>query len=217
MDVPLIAFEDVHFAYDAVRPVLCGVDFCLPQGRRLGLTGANGSGKSTFLKLIVGLLRPTQGRVIVFGVARSGERSFLPVRQRVGFLFQDPDDQLFCPTVEEDVAFGPLNQGKTPDEVRQLVGDALDRVGLAGFEERITYRLSGGEKRLVALAGVLAMRPEILLLDEPVAGLDEAAQARITAILRELPHEMIIVSHDQGFLGSIDAETVRLLDGKLVT
>lgn len=216
MDEPVITLEEVHFAYDAGRPVLCGVDFSLPRGRRLGLTGANGSGKSTFLKLIVGLLRPTRGRVAVFGVERRGERCFLPVRQRIGFLFQDPDDQLFCPTVEEDVAFGPLNQCRTPDEVRRLVRDALDRVGLAGFEERITHRLSGGEKRLVALAGVLAMRPEVLLLDEPVSGLDEAAQQRITAILRSLPHEMIVVSHDQEFLRAIGADTIRLHEGKLV-
>ncbi|HNR30888.1 MAG TPA: ABC transporter ATP-binding protein [Candidatus Hydrogenedentes bacterium] len=215
MDAPLIVLEDVCFAYDAERPVLRGVDFRLERGRRIGLTGANGSGKSTFLKLIVGLLRPTRGRVCVLGEERRVEREFLPVRQRVGFLFQDPDDQLFCPTVEEDVAFGPLNQGRPPAEVRELVTDALAVVGLEGFEHRITYRLSGGEKRLVALAGVLAMRPEILLLDEPVAGLDEAAQARITATLCGLRHEMIIVSHDQQFLDATATTTLHIRDGRV--
>ena len=115
----------------------------------------------------------------VFGKPRAAERDFHEVRRRVGLLFQDADDQLFCPTVVEDVAFGPLNLGLPRDRVRQVVAETLEAVGLAGYEHRITYKLSGGEKRLVALATVLAMQPEVLLLDEPTSGLDEQATERL--------------------------------------
>ena len=130
----------------------------------MGLTGPNGSGKSTLLKLIVGLVRATAGRVEVFGRFRTCERDFHEVRGRVGLLFQDSDDQLFCPTVAEDVAFGPLNLGQSRDAARRIVTETLDALGLADYQDRITYQLSGGEKRLVALAAVLAMQPEVLLL-----------------------------------------------------
>jgi cobalt/nickel transport system ATP-binding protein len=128
-------------------------------------------------------------------------------------LFQDTDDQLFCPTVLEDVAFGPLNLGKTANEARDLAAATLHQVGLDGYEERVIHKLSGGEKRLVALAGVLAMSPDVVLLDEPCAGLDEAAEKRITEILLGLPHAMIVVSHHRGFLDAVVHETLRLQDG----
>ena len=141
----------------------------------MALLGPNGCGKTTLLHLIVGLLRPSAGQIEAFGRQRMAEADFHEVRRRVGLLFQDADDQLFCPTVAEDVAFGPLNLGKSRDEVRRIVAGTLDSLGLAGYEHRVTYRLSGGEKRLVALATVLAMQPEVLLLDEPSGGLDDAS------------------------------------------
>lgn len=215
MSEPLIGLRGLSFAYEDGRPVLADLDFELGEGERVALLGPNGSGKTTLLHLVVGLLRPTAGRVEAFGRPRRAEADFFEVRQRAGLLFQDPEDQLFCPTVAEDVAFGPLNLGKSRDEVRAIVAETLDALGLAGYEERITYKLSGGEKRLVSLAAVLAMQPDVLLLDEPVNGLDEEARARLVAILKGLPLSMVVVSHDRDFLRETTSRAVRLRHGKL--
>ena len=215
MTEPLLSLRGVAFAYDAARPVLEGVDLELAAGERLGLTGPNGSGKTTLLHLIVGLLRPTAGEIVAFGARRRVEKDFVEVRQRAGLLFQDPEDQLFCPTVAEDVGFGPLNLGKSREEAAAIVADALGRLGLTGYEDRITYKLSGGEKRLVSLAAVLAMEPGVLLLDEPAGGLDEDHEARLLAILADLPQAMILVSHDRDFLRATTTRRVRLGDGRI--
>ena len=124
----------------------------------------------------------------------------LEVRQKVGLLFQNADDQLFCPTVIEDVAFGPLNQGKKPEEAVRIARETMDRLGLNGFEDRVTYKLSGGEKKLVSLATVLAMQPQVLLLDEPTAGLDEKTKERLVHILKNLEITFMVVSHENHFL-----------------
>jgi len=211
----ILALDDVVFAYRPDRPVLAGCSFRLSPGERVGLIGPTGSGKTTLLALIVGLLRPAAGRIEVFGKVRRSEGDFHEVRARAGLLFQDADDQLFCPTVAEDVAFGPLNLGKSRQEVRLVVADTLRSLGLAGYEDRITYQLSGGEKRLVALATVLAMQPELLLLDEPTASLDEEATDRVAEILLNLPQAMILVSHDQQFLKRTATRVVRLRAGRL--
>ena len=215
MSEPLLSLRGVRFAYDADRPVLEGVDLELAAGERLGLTGPNGSGKTTLLHLVVGLLRPTAGEIEAFGQVRRVERDFVEVRRRAGLLFQDPEDQLFCPTVAEDVAFGPLNLGKSREEAMALVADTLDRLGLAGYEPRITYKLSGGEKRLVSLAAVLAMEPDVLLLDEPTSGLDEEHEARLLAILADLPQALIAVSHDRDFLRKVATRQARLAGGRI--
>ena len=215
MTEPLLSLRKLSFAYDAARPVLEGLDFTLSAGERVGLTGANGSGKTTLLHLIVGLLRPTGGEIEAFGKVRRAEPDFLEVRQRAGLLFQDPEDQLFCPTVAEDVAFGPLNLGKSRDEAAAIVADVLARLDLTGYEDRITYKLSGGEKRLVSLAAVLAMEPDVLLLDEPTNGLDDEHDARLRAILADLPQAALVVSHDRDFLETTTARLVRLVDGRI--
>ncbi len=214
MSDPLVRLAGVDFAYGP-RPVLRECDLAIGPGERVGLVGANGSGKTTVLHLIVGLLQPAAGRVEVFGAARTREADFHEVRRRVGLVFQDADDQLFCPTVAEDVAFGPLNLRKPHHEVRQIVARTLAMLGLSGYEDRVTYKLSGGEKRLVALATVLAMQPEVLLLDEPISGLDEESERRVTDILLGLPQAMLIVSHDGEFLRRVATRTVRLRDGRL--
>jgi len=215
MSDTLLSLRKLSFAYDAARPVLEGLDFALSAGERVGLTGANGSGKTTLLHLIVGLLRPTGGEIEAFGKVRRAEADFIEVRQRAGLLFQDPEDQLFCPTVAEDVAFGPLNLGKSRDEAAAIVADVLARLDLTGYEDRITYKLSGGEKRLVSLAAVLAMEPEVLLLDEPTGGLDDEHDARLRAILADLPQAALVVSHDRDFLDATTARHVRLVDGRI--
>jgi cobalt/nickel transport system ATP-binding protein len=212
----LIVLSGIRFAYEPDRPVLDGVDLALAAGERVALTGANGAGKTTLLHTAVGLLKPAAGRVVAFGVERRTEAEFREVRVRAGLVFQDPDDQLFCPTVAEDVAFGPLNLGLSAEEARAITGATLAALGLGGFEDRITHRLSGGEKRLVTLAAVLAMRPEVLLLDEPVNALDEAAAARLLDVLLDLPQAMLIVSHDRAFREALATRTVRLEGGRIV-
>jgi cobalt/nickel transport system ATP-binding protein len=211
----LLVFEHLRFHYSPQRPLLLDCDFRLAPGRRVALLGPNGSGKSTLLHLAVGLLRPQSGTITAFGRPCRCEADFHEVRRRAGMLFQDSDDQLFCPTVAEDVAFGPLNLRKPRAEVRHIVAETLEAVGLAGYEDRITYRLSGGEKRLVALATVLAMQPEVLLLDEPTGGLDESATERVIRLLARLPQAMMLVAHDRDFLREIADSAVRLNGGHL--
>lgn len=216
MSPPLIEAIDLFFAYPHRPPVLKGASFVLEQGERVGLVGANGSGKSTFLQLLVGLHRPQKGILRIFGQPRTTEKDFEEVRRRVGLVFQDPDDQLFSPTVLEDIAFGPLNLGTPPPEAHAIATRVLREVGLEGVEDRITDKLSGGEKRLVALATVLAMEPEVLLLDEPVAGLDRDATSRIRDVLARLPHAMVLVSHDDALLSDLETRRITLDDGKLL-
>ena len=212
----LFRLTDLHYAPDPERPVLCGVNFDLCAGERVALTGANGAGKTTLLHLMEGLLTPDKGTIWAFGKIREREQDFREVRTRAGLLFQDSDDQLFCPTVLEDVSFGPLNLGKSAPEARAIAERTLDKLGLAGFEQRITYRLSGGEKRLIALATVLAMEPDILLLDEPGTGLDVDMEQRLSRILQNLAHTMVIISHDTAFLDRLCTRSVRLREGVLM-
>ncbi|QIK37639.1 ABC transporter ATP-binding protein [Caldichromatium japonicum] len=214
MNTPLIELQGISFGYPE-RPVLRRLDLVLGAGERLALVGDNGAGKSTLLHLIVGLKRPSAGRVIAFGRERRVEADFYEVRAKVGLLFQDSDDQLFCPTVLEDVAFGPLNLGYPPAEARRIALKTLEQLSLTGFADRIADRLSAGEKRLVALASVLAMRPEVLLLDEPTNGLDRVAVERLIAHLSALSQAMILVSHDWRFLGQLVRRALCLKDGRL--
>jgi cobalt/nickel transport system ATP-binding protein len=196
------------------RRVLDGADLALHAGERVGLGGANGAGKTTLLRTLVGLERPRAGTVTAFGQERVSERDFHEVRLRAGYLFQDPDDQLFCATVLEDVAFGPLNRGLDDDAAHGVAAATLARLDLAHLAERVTHRLSGGEKRLAALAGVLALEPEVLLLDEPTGGLDADHRARLLDRLAALPQAMLIVSHDPGFLDALATRRLLLADGR---
>jgi len=214
-DGPYIRLRGLRFSYRPEHPVLVDVNFELHPGMRVAVTGPNGSGKTTLLHIIVGLLSPDAGVVEAFGRERRTESDFYEVRCRAGLLFQDPDDQLFCPTVLEDVAFGPLNLGRSRDEALQIVHRTLGRLGLTGYENRITTELSGGEKRLVSLAGVLAMEPDVLLLDEPAAGLDRQTRSRMIEILHELPQAMVVVSHDSEFLKEVTDWSLLLADGRL--
>jgi len=215
MSEALIDIRDVEFSYSPDRPVLGGCNFRLEPGQRVALTGANGSGKTTLLHLIVGLVRPGSGRIEIFGKERREEADFHEVRRRIGLLFQDSDDQLFCPTVAEDTAFGPLNLGLNRDQVRQIVSQTLADLGLGGYENRITYQLSSGEKRLVALATVLAMQPDVLLLDEPTNSLDDQSAQRLLEILGRLPQAMILVSHDREFREKLTDQPFLLKQGHL--
>lgn len=212
----LIQLRDLSFAYDSGHPLFDGLNLTLRQGEKKGLIGPNGSGKTTLFHLIMGLLKPTGGTVQIFGKPRRTEADFKEVRTRVGLQFQDSEDQLFSPTVAEDIAFGPQNLGKHHHEIMDIVAASLEAVGLNGYEERITYQLSAGEKRLVSLATVLAMEPEVLLLDEPTGGLDEESEKRVTEVIRSLPQSMIIISHDQELLRNTTAGCLRLAKGRLL-
>ncbi len=197
---PIIRLAGVTFGYEPAKPVFRDLCLELKAGERVGLTGPNGAGKTTLLHIVVGLLEPQVGCVEILGKRRETEKDFREVRERIGLLFQGSDDQLFCPTVAEDVAFGPLNLGKPREEAIEIVRETLAAVGLEGFEDRVTHHLSGGEKKLVALATVLAMKPDVLLLDEPSGGLDEESRERITDLLHKLPQPRIIISQDREVL-----------------
>jgi len=213
----LIQLRNVSFSYRPGKPVLNGLSLTLKQSDRIGLVGGNGAGKTTLLHLIVGLLKPDTGEIRAFGLARRTENDFHDVRGRVGLLFQDPEDQLFCPTVREDIAFGPLNLGKSHDQAMAVVSDTLEQLGLTGYEDRVTHRLSFGEKRLISIAGVLAMRPELLLLDEPTASLDEKWRERVTETLNRLNTPMLVVSHDLDFLRRLTSTQWALKQGRIHT
>ncbi len=217
-DVPgaerLIELRDVHAGHRGAS-VLRGASLTLHAGERIALAGPNGAGKSTLLRVMVGLLRPTAGEVWAFGRIRSEERDFVPVRLRAGLVFQDSDDQLFSPTVLDDVAFGPRNQGLTAEEARDVAHDTLATLGLAGHADRLTHHLSGGEKRLVALATVLTMRPDAMLLDEPFTGLDGSAERRVKDILDGLSIALLVVTHDPSLASELSMSVRTLEDGVL--
>ena len=212
----ILSLRNICYSYQQSAPVLDRLDFDLRPGEKIGLVGDNGSGKTTLLHLIVGLKKAVGGTVTVLGKEARTEDDFRVVRQGVGLLFQDADDQLFCPTVLEDVAFGPVNQGKSPEEARAIAAQVLADLGLTGFEERITHHLSGGEKRLVALATVLAMSPRLLLLDEPTTGLDRDTKERLTGILRQLEIAYVVVSHNYDFLGQVADSIYYMQDGRIL-
>lgn len=219
MDKPgvIIDIENLCFSYPHTQSrVLDRLNFKLGSGEKIGLIGHNGSGKTTLLHILMGLIPASSGKLRIFGKTVRSEKDFREVRQKIGLLFQNADDQLFSPTVLEDLAFGPLNLGKSPAEARELSVNTLEALNLKGFEDRITHKLSGGEKKLVALASVLVMQPEVLLLDEPTTGLDESTRHRIIAVLNELNISYIIVSHEYDFLARTTRTLYSMKEGRIV-
>ncbi len=211
----IIEITGVAYSYPGAPVVLEGVDLVVKRGERIGIIGANGAGKTTLFHLIMGLIRPSSGNIAIFGRPVRKERDFLDVRRRIGFLFQNAEDQLFCPTVKEDVAFGPLNLGKTAVEAAEIVQRVLQILGIDGFENRISHKLSHGEKKLVALASVLAMDPEALILDEPTAGLDRETKTRLAELLSKLDLTVLATSHDMDFMSRITDTFYGLDEGRL--
>jgi cobalt/nickel transport system ATP-binding protein len=187
MTGPAIEFVDVRFAYPHAPAALAGVNLAVGRGEKVALVGPNGAGKTTLILMCNGMLRPTRGDVRIDGVPIDySARGLRSVRSRVGIVFQNSDNQVFAPTVYQDVAFGPMNLGLPQESVRQRVADALHAVGLVGCERRPPHHLSGGEKKRVAIAGILAMGPEVLILDEPTGSLDPATAEEIVDLLDEL-------------------------------
>ncbi len=207
---PALEVRDLRFAYPDGRPALCGVSFALAEGETVGLIGPNGAGKSTLLLHLNGVLPerpPPSPAVAVFG-----KSDILSMRREVGLLFQDPDDQLFCPTVFEDVGFGPRQLGLGDEVVQQ----ALAQVGLEGLDRRSPHHLSRGEKRRVCLAGVLACQPRLLALDEPTSDLDPRGRRELKAVLRGIPASKLIATHDLEMVVELCPRTILLDQGRVI-
>ncbi len=211
---PLIEVRDLSFRYDDGTQALEGVNFALQAGVTVALFGANGSGKTTFVLRLNGILHG-EGSVTVCGLPVIKE-NLAAVRAKIGMVFQDSDEQLFMPTVLEDVAFGPLNQGLPQEEAVARAKAALERAGLLHAANKAPYHLSAGEKRQVALAGVLAMQPKILVLDEPTTFLDPPAQRNLVDLLKDLPQAKLIVTHNTRFAAALANRAVFFEKGKLV-
>jgi cobalt/nickel transport system ATP-binding protein len=202
------------FAYPDGTEALNGVSFRLEHGESVGLVGANGAGKSTMLLALAGLVLPSGGTVNVGGTILA-RNTVGEIRKRMGFVFQDPEDQLFMPTVFDDVAFGPLNQGLSVPEVSSRVRESLEGVGAAHLSERPTYRLSGGEKRAVAIATVLSMLPDILVMDEPSSGLDPKGRRLLIQLLKKFTHTRLVATHDLDLVMEACSRTIVLHEGKV--
>ena len=215
---PALAVKDLAFAYPDGHQALFGVNLEIAPGERLALLGPNGAGKTTLVMHLNGIHGAQHGSVDVDGVRIDvGDKSSLKeIRSRVGLVFQDPDDQLFMPTVFEDVAFGPRNMGLSPDEVEGRVSEALTRVGMSQFADRPPHHLSFGQRRRVAVATVLAMNPSILVLDEPSSNLDPASRRELAEILVDLPITLIMVTHDLPFAHELCERSVILAEGTIV-
>lgn len=207
-----LELRNVRFAYPGGPEVIRGLSLSFAEGRSTCVVGANGAGKSTLLLLLLGVLRPTGGELVLDGAVVT-DRDLPLLRRKAGLTFQNPDDQLFMATVGEDVAFGPRNGGLGEEEVEARVAEALAQVGAEGLRERPPFRISGGEKRMAAIAAVLAMRPEILVMDEPTASLDPMARRRMIHLLRGFAHTKIITSHDLDMALEVCDWAVILKDG----
>ena len=212
----LLRLTDIVYAYPGrEEPALAGASLSLSTGERLGILGDNGSGKSTLLHIAAGLIRPRSGVVAHQGRACATEKDFAKARLEFGYLLQQSEDMLFCASILEDVAFGPYNQGKTATEAESAAREALDAMGLAHLAGRNGNSLSGGEKKLAALASILVMQPKFLLLDEPTNDLDPAARERLMAALEERALPGLFISHDQAFLERLCTRFCRLSQGAI--
>lgn len=210
----LVAVEDLHFTYPDGVQALSGVSFRIHHGESVALAGPNGAGKSTLLMHLNGILAPSRG------VVRVGDYPLTPetlreARRAVGMVFQDPDDQLFMPTVGEDVAFGPLNLGLTPEQAGERVEAALAQVGASHLRNRPPHRLSGGEKRAVAIATVLALDPAILVMDEPSSNLDPRSRRALIGLLKGFAHTKIVATHDLDLALEVCERVIVLAAGKV--
>ncbi len=210
---PVIQVRGLTYTYDDGTKALDGVDFDLMPGETVALLGANGSGKTTFVLHLNGLLSGT-GQITINGIPLSKE-TLAKTRQRIGLVFQDSDNQLFLPTVEDDVAFGPMNMGLSIAEAKLRAQAALHKVGMSWAARKAPYHLSAGEKKRVAIAGILAMQPEILVLDEPTTFLDPPGQRALIELLGELPQAKILVTHDLAFAETLATRAVFFEKGRI--
>ncbi|WJI08895.1 ATP-binding cassette domain-containing protein [Methanobacterium sp. CWC-01] len=211
---------EITYRYPDGTQALEKVNFKASKGEMVALLGPNGAGKSTLFLHFNGILRPTVGKVLVEESPLGYKKNdLMKVRQKVGIVFQNPDDQLFAPTVSEDVAFGPMNMGLDTEEVEKRVKDALEKVGMSGFEKKPPHHLSGGQKKRVAIAGILAMKPEIMVLDEPTSGLDPKGASQILRILYQLNQEgmsIVISTHDVDLVPLYASQVYIISEGRII-
>lgn len=207
-----IALSQVSFSYPDQPPILESVDLQIHRGDRVGVIGHNGCGKTTMFLLICGVMAPAGGQIEVLGQpVQLGN-----FRPEIGLVFQNPDDQLFSASVQEDVAFGPENMGLSPEEVARRVREAFELTGVGDLAERPPHHLSGGEKRMVAIAGILAMQPQIIIYDEPTANLDLRARRRLIQFLQTSQETLLISSHDLEFILEVCDRVILLNDGRII-
>ena len=211
----IVEVQDLSYTYPDGAAAVRGISFRIHHGESVAVVGANGAGKSTLLLHLNGALTPQRGTVRIgdFPLTKATLRD---IRRTVGMIFQDPDDQLFMPTVFEDVAFGPLNLGLPPEEVEQRVLSSLARVGVEHLRDRPPYKLSGGEKRAVSIAAVLAMSPDILVMDEPSANLDPRARRTLIELLAGFHHTKIIATHDLDLVLDLCPRTIVIREGRIM-
>ena len=216
----MLEVQNIKYSYNKDYQALKGVSLKVEKGEMVALLGKNGAGKSTLFLHLNGIYEPDEGKVFIDGEElKYDKKSLLKFRQKVGIVFQNPDDQIFAPTVEEDVAFGPLNLKLPMEEVQKRVTESLARVGMSGFEKKAPHHLSGGQKKRVAIAGILAMQPEIMVLDEPTAGLDPQGVRGLSKLLKELNEEgitIIISTHEVDLVPNYAKKVFVLVDGLLI-
>ena len=210
----MIEFRNVSFSYDKERQVLKEVSFSIGEGESVGLIGANGAGKSTIMKLLLGLLEPTDGSVLVKGTPVS-KSSLAEVRRTLGFVLQDSDDQMFMPKVADDMMFAPLNYGLPRNEAEARVDEVLARLGIQDLKERYNHRISGGEKRMAAIATILVMQPEAILMDEPTSALDPFNRRMIINTVKDLKQTKLIASHDLDMILDTCSRVILLSGGEI--
>jgi cobalt/nickel transport system ATP-binding protein len=210
----IVEFNNVFFHYPDGTEALRGISLRVTHGESVGIVGANGAGKSTFLMQMNGYLLPTAGTITV-GALKLTNKTRMEIRKKVGMIFQNPDDQLFMPTVYDDVAFGPLNLGMNADTVKDRVMKALQAVGCADVKDKPPHHLSGGQKRAVSIATVTAMEPDILVMDEPSSNLDPKSRRSLIALLKGFEHTKIIAAHDLDFILDVCSRCLVIKDGRI--
>ena len=209
----MIEFQNVSFSYDGEGPVVENLSFTIQDGESVGLIGANGAGKSTIMKLLLGLLSG-KGQILVDGLAVN-KQNLPAIRQKIGFVLQDSDNQMFMPTVYEDMIFGPRNYGLSKEETERRVDAVLNRLGLVELKHRYNHKISGGEKRMAAIATILTMEPETILMDEPSTALDPVNRRTVINTINTLPQTKLIASHDLDMILDTCQRVILLSHGKI--
>ncbi|MBO4819745.1 MAG: ABC transporter ATP-binding protein [Firmicutes bacterium] len=210
----MLEFRNVSFSYEKERPVISDLSFKIEEGETVGLIGANGAGKSTVMKLFLGLLMPDSGSILVDGKELTKE-VLSDVRKALGFVLQDSDDQMFMPTVIDDMMFAPLNYGMSREEAEAKADEVLEKLGLTELKNRYNHRISGGEKRMAAIATILAMEPKVILMDEPTAALDPYNRRMVINTIKELPQTKVITSHDLDMIMDTCSRVILLSKGRV--
>lgn len=209
-----IEARELYYSYPDGHKAVNGMSFTIHHGESVGIIGMNGAGKSTILMLLMGIIFPDSGEVLV-GDIHLTKKTMAAIRQRLGMVFQNPDDQLFMPTVFDDAAFGPRNYKLDEKEVENRVNNALAMVGISDLKDRVPYKLSGGEKRAAAIASVLSMQPDVLIMDEPTSALDPKARRRVMELLKSFEHTKIITSHDLDMVYDLCSRVIVIKDGRV--